>query len=112
MSGRQLVRIDLLDGTSKWRPLPCGAEDPNLHHLWCKQFGLDEHRVYFDLPSSARGVGSASTGYGGQRGGRKINGYVMWRATREPIGVVTFATEGERMRDLDPNDVRDMLSLS
>lgn len=90
-----------------WRPLI------DLDHATlCRQFGLDPHRVYFDLPSSARGIGSVVSGAGGSgRVGRKIDGYVFERGRDEPIGKITFATEGEKFRDDDPRDMRDALRL-
>lgn len=107
ITGRQLLRVETRDGVVKWRAL-IDLE----HATLCRQFGLDEHRVYFDLPSSARGVGSARAGAGGSgRAGRKIDGYVMERGRDEPIGTITFATENEKMRDYDPADRREALRL-
>jgi hypothetical protein len=104
---RQLLRLEMLDGCAKWRPL-IDLE----HATLCKQFGLDPHRVVFDLPSSARAQGSAVAGAGGAlRDGRSIDGYVLDRYTRRPIGKLTFAREGERFRELDPGDVEGRLRL-
>jgi hypothetical protein len=101
---RTLLRFDLLDGRSLWRPL-IDLE----HATLCKQASLDPCSVYFDLPASARGIGSASSGYGGNRGTRKIEGMIMRGADRQPIGKITFATEGERFKDGDPRDPREVL---
>ncbi len=106
MSGRTLLRVDLLDGTTKWRPL-IDLE----HGTLCRQFGIDPATYIFDLPSSARGVGSAQSGAGGARGGRRVNGYVIHGRTREPIGTITFCDESERFRDVDPRDQREALRL-
>lgn len=106
MSNRTILRFDLLDGTTKWRPL-LDLE----HGTLCKQAGIDPATYIFDLPSSARGVGSATSGAGGARGGRTIAGYILHGRTREPIGKVTFATESERFRDVDPTDKREALRL-
>ena len=107
MSARQLIRVEMVDGMSRWRPL-IDLE----HTTLCRQFSLDEHRVYFDLPSSARGNGSTVAGAGGAlRDGRKIDGYVMEHGRDEPIGKITFAFEGEKFRDVDPADPREALRL-
>lgn len=107
LSGQQLIRLETLDGMVKFRPL-IDLE----HATLCRQFGIDEVRYYFDIASSARGVGSAQSGAGGSaRNGRKIDGYVMDRATREPIGTITFAFEGERFHDHDPTNRDDRLRL-
>lgn len=101
-----LLRFDLLDGTTKWRPLV------NLEHATlCAQSGVDPCTYVFDLPSSARGVGSAASGAGGLRGNRRINGYILHNRTREPIGTVTFTDDGERFRDVDPSDRDEALRL-
>ncbi len=107
MSNQQLLRVSMNDGTTRWRPLI--ALD---HATLCTQFSLDPHRVLFDLPSSARGTGSAVAGAGGAlREGRKLDGYVLDRATRRPIGTIHFAFEGERFRDDDPRNEADRLRL-
>lgn len=106
MSARTLLRFDLLDGTTKWRPL-IDLE----HGTLCTQAGIDPASYVFDLPSSARGVGSASSGAGGLRGGRRISGYILHGRTREPIGTVTFCDEHEKFRDVDPTDRREALRL-
>lgn len=106
-TGQQLIRVELLDGFAAWRPL-IDLE----HATLCRQFGLDPHRVTFELPDSAKGVGSARTGAGGSsRNGRKIDGYVMDRETKTPIGTITFAFQGERFRDHDPTNRDDRLRL-
>jgi hypothetical protein len=96
VSNRTLLRVEMLDGMTKWRPL-VDLE----HSTLCRQFGLDPCTYYFDLPASARGVGSASSG---SRGARTIDGYVMHGPTQKPAGKITFAREGERFRDDDPTD--------
>lgn len=106
MSNNTLLRVDLLDGSTKWRPL-IDLE----HGTLCRQFNLDPATYIFDLPSSARGVGSSAAGAGGLRNGRKINGYILHGRTREPIGTITFAYEGERFREFDPRDAREALRL-
>jgi len=104
---RQLIRVEMTDGTTRWRPL-IKLDQETL----CKQFHLDPHRCYFDLPSSATGTGSTVAGAGGAlRNGRKINGYVMLRGQPEPIGTIAFAFEVEKFRDTDPTDKRETLRL-
>jgi len=110
-----LVRVELRDGTVKWRPF--SSIDYALDHATlCYAFGLDPVRTSFDLPSSARGIGSAS---GDQtRGPRIVNGYVLWpthgaknEKDREPIGTITFVREGERIPDVDPRNPSDFYNL-
>jgi hypothetical protein len=98
-----------LQGEGKWR----GVRDFE-HATLCRAFGLDPVRFYFDLPSSVRGVGSLSSGYGGgQRSGRRlINGYVMMSGRSDPVGKLTVCWEAERMRDGDPMSARDFQDLS
>lgn len=96
-----------LAGDGKWRGVA------NFEHgTLCRALGLDPVRFYFDLPSSCRGVGSATHGYGGQRGGRVINGYVMMVGCDEPVGKLTVCWESERFRDVDPTNERDFFDLS
>ena len=107
MSARQLLRFDFLDGRTIWRPLV------NLDHgTLCAQAALDPCSFHFDLPASARGVGSASVGSGGRPAGRVVNGYIMRGSHPEPVGTITFAREGERFREFDPQDKREALRLS
>ena len=99
-----LLRFDMLDGRTLWRKLI------NLEHgTLCAQASLDPCTYVFDLPASARGTGSASSGYGGNRGSRKIEGMILHGGTKQPIGKITFATEGERFKDGDPRDPREIL---
>ena len=115
MSNAVLLRVELggvarqlhvTGRTEKWRQLL--ALD---HATLCAQFGLDPFRVLFDLPTSARGTGSAMSGAGGTTNGRRISGYILDRATREPIGTITWVREGDRFRDVDPTDEREFLRL-
>ncbi len=117
---KHTVRLELRDGTVKWRAFPQLDDCPGgaLHHATlCHAFGLDPIRTTFDLPSSVRGIGSAS---GDQtRGPRIRNGYVMWptqgarnEKDREPIGILTFVREGEKIPDIDIRDQSDFYSLN
>lgn len=113
-SGQVPVRFDgapdgPLAGEGKWR----GVRDFE-HSTLCRAFGLDQARFYFDLPSSVRGVGSMSSGYGGgQRSGRRlINGYVMMAGRNEPVGKLTIVTDADRFKDVDPTSMRDFYDLS
>lgn len=98
-----------LGAEGKWR----GVRDFE-HATLCRAFGLDQATYYFDLPSSVRGVGSMSSGYGGgQRAGRRlINGYVMQAGYDEPVAKLTICWETERFHDVDPTNARDFLDLS
>jgi len=101
MSGGTILRAELYGGGLKtaWRPLI------NLEHgTLCKQFGLDPNRFYFDLPSSAHGVGSSTVGLGGGRGAREISGYIFEAGRDRPVGKIVFAHAGQRFRDVDPMD--------
>lgn len=101
------VRLELIDGTAKWR----GVKDFD-HASLCRAFGLDQATFYFDLPSSIRGTGSSLSGYGGNRGNRVINGYVMRAGLDKPWGKLTIIKEGDQIRDDDPNDMKDFYNLS
>jgi hypothetical protein len=100
------VRVELRDGTVKWR----GVRDFE-HATLCRAFGLDQASFFFDLPSSVRGVGSSCAAHGGIRNGRIIDGYVMRAGMVEPWGKLTIIREGERIRDVDPTDTRELLRL-
>jgi|SRR5215469_5463780 len=78
------------------------------HATLCRALGLDPCRFYFDLPSSARGIGSNSSG---DRGNRVINGYIMMAGVDSPVGKLTICWEGEKFADRDPGDYRDFLDL-
>jgi len=101
-----LIRCELLDGTVKWRSLP------NLEHsTLCSAFGLDPCSTWFDLPSSARGTGSAQVGHGAGRA-RDINGMIFQGPKgSDPIGILQWVREGERVPDTDPHDRRDFFQL-
>ena len=90
------VRLELRDGQTMWR----GVRSLE-HGELCRAFSLDPATFYFDLPSSARGIGSNT---GRPRDHRRIDGYVMHGLSPEPFGRLTVASEGEKFRDLDPRD--------
>lgn len=112
-SGTIPVRFDgapngPLEGDTKWRGVT------NFEHATlCRAFNLDPVRFFFDLPSSVRGVGSMSSGYGGgQRSGRRqINGFVMMAGRDEPVAKLTICFEAERFADRDPLNSRDFYDL-
>lgn len=96
-----------LVGDGKWRGVA------NFEHgTLCRAFGLDPVRFYFDLPSSCRGVGSAVSGYGGQREGRIVNGFVWMVGVDKPVGKLTICRDAERFRDVDPTNERDFFDLN
>lgn len=98
------VRFETVHGEGKWRGVL------NFEHgTLCRAFGLDPVRFYFDLPSSARGVGSLSSG---NRRNLTINGYVMMHGMTEPYGKLTVCWESERFKDVDPEDKREFYKLS
>lgn len=100
------VRLELIDGSAKWRGVY------NFEHATlCRAFGLDQASFYFDLPSSCRGTGSNMSGFGGNRNGRTINGYVMKAGLNEPWGKLTICWESERFKDYDPEDRREFYKL-
>lgn len=95
-------------GEGKWR----GCKDFE-HATLCRAFGLDPIRFYFDLPSTVRGIGSASTGAGSKaRNNRLINGFVMMAGQAEPVGKLTIVRDGEKFADVDPLSSRDFYDLS
>lgn len=100
-----LIRVETMDGSVKWRNVP------DLEHgTLCRSFGFDPCSTWFDLPSSARGIGSAS---GDQaRGPRHVAGYVH-QGPRDapPIGTITLVREDEKIRDTDPMNARDFFNL-
>jgi hypothetical protein len=100
------VRFESLEGEAKWRGVL------NFEHATlCRAFGLDPATFYFDLPSSCRGIGSSMSGFGGNRGRRIINGYVMRAGQTEPFGKLTVCFESEKFRDVDPTDKREFYKL-
>jgi hypothetical protein len=96
----------ILTGVGQWRGIA------NFEHATiCRAFGLDQCRFYFDLPSSCRGTGSASSGWGGGRQSRVVNGYVMMGGRNTPVGKLTICFESEKFKDVDPSSMRDFLDL-
>ena len=93
-----ILRLETVDGAVKWRLFE-NAQYATDHATLCRAFNLDPIRTSFDLPSTARGIGSASGDHA--RGPRLINGLVFWPAEnarsekdRIPIGKLTFLREG------------------
>jgi len=128
-TGRQLLRIEMIHGTgsrtidwgeTKWRVAPMDLDIPDAQRnaVLCELVGLDPHRCIFDLPRSARGTGSARSGFGGSsRGARQVDGFIFRRGPDgkpdgDPIGKVIFETEGaNNIRDVDPQDRREFERL-
>lgn len=100
--GMTPVRIELADGSAKWRPI----RDLTNHVELCRAFGLSEVHTSFDLPSSARGTGSYSTG---NRGNLRVCGYILHNG--EPIGKLYVAKESEKFRDYDATNTPDFWKL-
>lgn len=95
-----------LAGLGKWRGVP------NFEHATlCRAFGLDPVRFYFDLPSTVRGTGSLSSGYGNNRS-KLVNGFVMMAGCSEPVAKLTIIREGDSISDIDPLSRRDFEDLS
>lgn len=94
-----------LEGDGRWR----GVNDFE-HATLCRAFGLDPVRFYFDLPSTVRGTGSMSSGYGGNQSSL-VNGYVKMIGVYEPVGKLTIIKDGTPISDLDPRDYRDFCDL-
>lgn len=122
-SGRLLVRVEAIhgntiDGVTSARTIDWGTvktraltQEEAIDTLTlCRAFGFDPARVVFDLPSSARGVGSTVSGAGGSsRGHREVNGFAFKRGANgkpegDPIAKVIFLREGTAFRDVDPAD--------
>lgn len=100
------IRAEMINGETKLRTVAALEHGP-----LCRALGLDPVRFYFDLPSSARGVGSYSSGAGGNRGARKIDGYIMLHGQTEPFGKLTVAGASDKFRDVDPNDLAELFRL-
>jgi hypothetical protein len=75
------------------------------HADLCRVFGIDECRFYFDLPSTVRGVGSASGSHSGAA--RTIEGYVMMAGRNEPVAALYVLRDYDRLRDMNPMDRRE-----
>lgn len=74
------------------------------HGMLCKAFKLDPFRTKFELPSTARGVGS-SMGLQNEGGrAREVSGFVFFAGLNDPIAKLVFAREGDRFPDVNPFD--------
>jgi hypothetical protein len=102
LGGRIIVRIMLHDGSILWRYLD-HFDDLTDHGKLCRIFNLDPVSTSFDLPSSARGIGSYQSGYGPTNRSRTIDGYIL--RNKEPIGRLRVAHESEKFRDVDPTEL-------
>ena len=98
------IRVWLKDGTLMYRYV----KDLE-HKTLCKAFNITEFAI-FDLPSTARGIGSSSHGYNGNYGNSKriIDGYIL--LNNEPIGRLWIANANDTFRDLDVTDIHDMMN--
>lgn len=101
------MKLELIDGTCKLRTVKDFE-----HATLCRAFGLDQANFWFDLPSSCRGTGSNMSGSGGNRSNRIINGYVMRSGMDKPYGKLSIIREWDRIRDDNPQDMRDFYNLS
>lgn len=102
VGGRIIVRVVLNDGARLWRYLD-HFDDLTNHSKLCRIFNLDVVSTTFDLPSSARGIGSMQSGFGRSDTNRTIDGYILRHG--EPIGRLHVAYESERFRDVDPTEM-------
>jgi hypothetical protein len=98
-------------GDVKFRRLPGLLEQESAHRTLCFVFNLDPATFWFDLPSTAYGVGSASADQA--RGRRLVNGYVF-RGPKgsSPVGTLTRVEEHEKIPDVNPHDRRDFFDLN
>ena len=92
-----------LQGRTVWR----GVKDLD-HSTLTRAFELDQATYWFDLPSSCRGIGSLSSG---NRGTRRIDGFVFYGRHERPVGKITVCIDGEKFRDVDPMSIRDFERL-
>lgn len=100
------IRVWLADNTTQYRMV----RDLE-HSTLCKAFNLDPF-VVFDLPSTARGVGSSTQGYNTNFNNSKnriIEGYILRNG--EPIGRMWIAQSGDQFRDLDVTNINEMMNL-
>lgn len=109
-SGQTPVRLDgapygPLAGEGRWRGVRSFE-----HAELCRAFGLDQASYWFDLPSTVRGIGSASGAHSSSRG--VINGYVMLGGFDKPVAKLTICRDAEKFKDVDPMNERDFLDLS
>lgn len=100
------IRVEYADGTMKMRVVERLEHGP-----LCRALGLDPVRFYFDLPSSCREIGSNMSGRGGNRGRRKIDGYVWMHGAPEPFAKLVVAEESDKFRDVDPMDRSELFRL-
>lgn len=84
------------------------------HATLCRAFNLDQASYHFDIASSARGVGRAMVGAGGNgaSGGRERSqdGIVFFRG--EPAGRMRICKFSDKYRDTDPMNASDFYNLS
>jgi hypothetical protein len=93
--GQLVVRLHLNSGETRWR----FCKDLE-HDTLCRIFGMSPVHAKWDLPKSARGVGTNQSGYGGSGSRwRTIDGYLLWNGV--PLGRVMVTWAGEKFRDVE-----------
>lgn len=119
-SGRTLIRVRIARGEGEaieWGEVKIRPMIDLDNVVLCQQFGFDSDCYVFDLPSSAGGTGSTSSG---TRGNREVNGFVFRKGpggkpdrNERPIATVEFLREGRQAteRDVDPTDRADFERL-
>lgn len=112
---RRLVRFDRLaegkGGYYEGKVRPCDDRYLCDHGALCRAFGLDPIRAKFEIPDAWRGTGSARGD--GHRGTIAQHAMVFFHNGNdyEPIGRLTILREGEKIRDVDPMDPRELYSM-
>jgi len=97
----------MFQGDDRWRSVKDFS-----HSELCRAFALDQASFYFDLPSSCRGVGTATIGAGGRSNSRVVNGFVMAAGRDKPVAKLTICFDSERFKDVNPLSERDFYDLS
>jgi hypothetical protein len=79
------------------------------HASLSRAFGLDPVRFYFDVASSARGIGSNRGGHSDSR--RQIDGFVFMSGRQEPVARLRVVRQDEKLWDGNPLSRRDAETL-
>jgi hypothetical protein len=79
------------------------------HATLSRAFGLDPATFWFDVASTARGIGSNTGSHSGRRG--TIDGFVFWGEYGRPVAKLRVIWPGEKLWDSDPGSRADFERL-